>query len=67
MSGVVFSAQLARPTDRRADHVLALAERDTGVYRGSTEGVAPGQWDLIIEGRHGGERMFLSRNRLMLR
>jgi len=67
LSGMVFSARLARPTDRRADHDVGLTERESGVYRGTSEGVAVGQWDLIIEGERGSERMFLSRNRLVLR
>jgi nitrogen fixation protein FixH len=67
ISGAVFSARLARPTDKRGDRAISLAERERGVYRGSAEDVAAGQWDLIIEADHGGERLFMSRNRVMLR
>ena len=66
LAGLVFMAQFARPTDRRADHALVLAEREGGVYRGRVEGVAAGQWELIIQAARGSERVFLSRNRLML-
>jgi nitrogen fixation protein FixH len=67
VSGVTFFARLARPTDKRADHKVALAERGGGVYRGEAADVAPGQWDLIIEADRGAERVFLSRNRVVLR
>jgi nitrogen fixation protein FixH len=67
VTGVAFTARLARPTDRRADQAITLVERETGVYRGVAEDVAPGQWELIIEGDRGSERLFLSHNRLTLR
>lgn len=67
VTGIAFSARLAHPIDRRADHAVILAEHERGIYRGSAEDVAPGQWELIIEGERGSERMFMSRNRLMLR
>jgi hypothetical protein len=43
-----------------------LSEREAGVYRGETEDVAAGQWDLVIEADRGSERLFLSRNRVLL-
>ncbi|MBV8700252.1 MAG: FixH family protein [Bradyrhizobium sp.] len=67
LSGLAFKGLLERPTDKRADLAVALSEIGTGVYRGSACAVAPGQWDLVIEGdAAGGERMFLSKNRVML-
>jgi nitrogen fixation protein FixH len=67
VSGLAFFARLAHPIDRRADHSVSLFEDEPGVYRGTTENVAAGQWELIIEGERGPERMFMSRNRLVLR
>jgi len=67
VSGLAFSGRLMRPIDKRADRALALAERESGIYRGGAADVAPGQWDLVIEADRGGERLFLSRNRVMLR
>ena len=55
-----------RPTDRRADLPVVLAEVGTGVYRGSASMIAPGQWDLVLEGDVAGQRMFLSKNRVIL-
>src|SRR5262249_27469984 len=67
LTGLAFSARLSRPTDQRADHRIALTERERGVYRGTAENVSAGQWDLVIEADRGSERVFLSRNRLLLR
>lgn len=66
VGGVAFSARLARPTDQREDRVFRITQPEAGVYRGDAQNVEPGQWELIIEGMRGTERVFLSRNRLVL-
>ena len=66
VSGVAFLARLARPIDKRADRPVTLAEREAGIYRGEAANVSPGQWDLIIEADRGFERVFYSRNRIVL-
>ena len=66
MSGLKFQGRFERPTDRRADLPVALAETGIGIYRGSAPMIAPGQWDLVLEGDAAGQRMFLSKNRLVL-
>lgn len=66
MSGLKFQGRFERPTDRRADLPVSLAEVGIGVYRGSADAIAPGQWDLVLEGVASGQRMFLSRNRVLL-
>jgi nitrogen fixation protein FixH len=66
MSGLKFQGRFERPTDRRADQVVALAETGMGVYRGTAAVIAPGQWDLVLEGDVAGRRMFLSKNRVLL-
>ena len=66
MSGLKFQGRFERPTDRRADLPVALAEVGRGIYRGSAEAIAPGQWDLVLEGAAAGQRLFLSRNRVLL-
>ena len=67
LSGLKFSGRLERPTDKRVDRAVDLAESGIGVYRGSASDVLPGQWDLVIEGEaRGGARLFLSRNRVVL-
>jgi len=66
VSGLKFHGRFERPTDRRADLPVALAETGIGVYRGSAPLIAPGQWDLVLEGDAAGQRMFLSKNRVLL-
>ena len=65
LSGLQATARLAHPTDRRADLELALHEDASGRVSG-TAMPANGQWDLIIELSRNGERMFRSRNRVVL-
>jgi nitrogen fixation protein FixH len=66
LSGMKFQGRLERPTDRRADHAVELAEVGIGIYRGTVSLVPAGQWDLVIEGDAAGRRMFLSKNRVFL-
>lgn len=66
LSGLKFSGRLERPTDKRVDRAVELAESGIGTYRGSAADVLPGQWDLVIEGEARGARLFLSRNRVIL-
>ena len=66
MTGLKFQGTLERPTDKRADLAVSLAEVGIGIYRGSAPAVAPGQWDLVLEGDSAGQRMFMSRNRVLL-
>ncbi len=66
MSGLTFQGRFERPTDRRADQPVGLTEVGGGIYRGSAQLIAPGQWDLVLEGDAAGQRMFLSKNRVLL-
>jgi len=66
LSGLKFKGTLERPTDKRADTRLELTETGIGIYRGSAAAVAAGQWDLVLEGDARGERMFMSKNRVIL-
>jgi nitrogen fixation protein FixH len=66
LTGLAVSVHLSRPTDKRADRVFALGERGGGRYRGEVSDVSPGQWDVVIEADRGAERLFLSRNRVIL-
>ena len=66
MSGLKFQGRFERPTDRRADLPVTLAEVGIGIYRGSALAIAPGQWDLVLEGVATGQRLFLSKNRVLL-
>jgi nitrogen fixation protein FixH len=65
LSGLRATALLSHPTDRRADQAVALNQDASGRFRGSAERIV-GQWDLIIELSRGAERVFRSRNRVVL-
>jgi nitrogen fixation protein FixH len=67
LTGLTFSAGLERPTDKRADRRIVLAELQTGLYGGKAVDVAPGQWDLVLEADGGGERLFVSKTRVFLK
>ena len=66
VSGVEFTARLARPTDKRADRTVALSPRELGAYRGNVSGLDPGQWDLVTEAEGSAGRLFLSTTRIVL-
>jgi len=63
---VVATAQLAHPTDRRADRMVPMTEGGPGSFRGTTEALV-GQWDLVIELSRDGDRLFRSKNRVLIR
>jgi nitrogen fixation protein FixH len=58
-------ARLVHPTDRRADHIVALHQTASGKFAGTTGAVA-GRWAVEIELSRGGVRMFRSKNRVFL-
>ena len=66
ITGLTFEGRFERPTDRRADLPVTLAEVGIGIYRGSAPSIAAGQWDLVLQGVSAGQRMFLSKNRVVL-
>ena len=66
MSGLKFLGRFERPTDKRADQAVELSEVGIGIYRGIAAAMPPGQWDLVLEGDARGQRMFLSKNRVVL-
>jgi nitrogen fixation protein FixH len=66
LTGLSFSLRMSRPTDKRGDRVVGLSEREAGRYDGRFDDLAPGQWDVVLEATDGAERLFLSRNRVIL-
>jgi len=66
LAGLDAVARLERPTDQRVDQNVALHDSAPGQFRGMIGPVA-GQWDLVIELSRGGERVFRSRNRVVLK
>lgn len=66
LGDVVALVRLAHPTDRRLDQTVEMTADGAGRFRGAATYVA-GQWDLVIDLDRGGERMFRSRNRVILK
>ncbi|EKS31878.1 FixH family protein [Afipia clevelandensis] len=66
LTGLEFSARLERPTDKRADRTVPLTDAGAGIYKGTVAGISSGQWHLVIEGDARGQRVFRSRNRVLL-
>ena len=51
LSGLKFSGRLERPTDKRVDRAVELAESGIGIYRGSAVDVAAGAMGSRDRGR----------------
>jgi nitrogen fixation protein FixH len=66
LAGLEATVQLQHPTDRRADQAVGLSEDTSGHFRGTAVPLA-GQWDVLIDLSRGGERVFRSLNRVVLR
>jgi nitrogen fixation protein FixH len=49
LRGNALHARFERPTDKRKDVDVALAEIAAGTYAAQVGSVAPGQWDLVVE------------------
>ncbi len=49
LAGRDLRARLERPTDARADRLLALTETAPGRYAGRAEALPGGQWRLVVE------------------
>jgi nitrogen fixation protein FixH len=66
LRGLAVTATLQFPADKKLDRRVALIEFSPGEYRADAH-VQPGQWELVIDARQSGERVFRSRNRIILR
>ena len=66
VSGVAASALFARPTDRRLDRTITVGQTAPGHFVGNAD-LAAGQWDLVIELSRQGERLFRSKNCVVLK
>jgi nitrogen fixation protein FixH len=66
ISGLAVTVRLLRPADQRGDRAAELREREPGTYRGEAAGVAAGAWDVEIDAVRAAERLFRSRNRIVV-
>ncbi len=66
IQGLAVTAALEFPADKKLDQRATATEAEPGDYRADAS-MRPGQWDLVIEAKRDGERLFRSRNRIVLR
>lgn len=66
LAGLEAKVSLVHPADSRFDHIIAMQETGAGRFHGTTT-PAQGQWDLVIELLRDGERLFRSKERVILR
>ncbi len=66
LSGLQGVMRLEWPANRALDHEVELVPVGAGRYEAAFGPVPAGQWDAVIELRRNGEKLFLSRNRLMI-
>mgnify|MGYP006272587817 CR=1 FL=1 len=58
---------LAWPADRRLDRKGVISARDGGRYEVELDkALPPGQWDVVVHLQRNGERVFQSKNRILL-
>jgi nitrogen fixation protein FixH len=66
VGGLAVTVRLQRPADQRGDRAMELGEREPGVYRGEAADVAAGAWDVEIDAARASQRLFRSRNRIVV-
>jgi nitrogen fixation protein FixH len=67
ITGLAVTARLAHPALARADHHADLIEISPGSYRAEFSDIQPGAWTIVMEASRRGERVFASRNRVVLK
>ncbi len=66
LAGLEATVSMIHPNDRRLDRPVAMQAGAPGRFSGVVS-PAPGQWDLVIELTRDGERLFRSKERIILR
>jgi nitrogen fixation protein FixH len=66
VSGLDVKARLAHPAFTRADHMMAMIETGPGNYSAAWSDIHPGAWTIVLEADRRGNRVFASRNRVVL-
>jgi len=66
LAGLEATVSLVHPNDRRLDRPVTMQANAAGRFSGVVT-PSPGQWDLVIELSRDGERLFRSRERIVLR
>jgi len=66
LAGLEATVSLIHPNDRRLDRPVTMLANAPGRFSGVVT-PSPGQWDLVIELSRDGERLFRSKERIILR
>lgn len=66
LAGLEATVSLIHPNDRRLDRPITTQANAAGRFSGVVN-PSPGQWDLVIELSRDGERLFRSKERIILR
>ena len=66
MSGLKFQGRFERPTDGAPICRWSSPKSGSASIAAARCAIAPGQWDLVLEGDSAGQRLFLSKNRVLL-
>ena len=66
LAGLEATVSLNHPNDRRLDRTVTMQANAAGHFGGVVT-PSPGQWDLVIELSRDGERLFRSKERIILR
>lgn len=67
VDALAFTARLQHPAKLGADVLGTVEPLGAGRYAGRFDAVEAGQWTLSVEGSRGGERLWRSDNRVILR
>ncbi|MCC2113295.1 MAG: FixH family protein, partial [Hyphomicrobiales bacterium] len=67
VTGVGFTARLARPTTTAEDEIVTLTETSPGIFTGTAPKIETGSWTVTLEADDGSERLYLSRNRITVK
>jgi nitrogen fixation protein FixH len=65
--GLKIVARLAHPAITTADHSAFFIEHRPGIYSVEFPNVQAGAWTVLVEAQQNGERVFASRNRVLLK
>ncbi|WGD29957.1 FixH family protein [Ancylobacter sp. WKF20] len=66
LDGVDLAVELHHPTNRKLDMVLTPSELAAGQWSAPSD-IPAGQWELVIDFTRGGERVYRSMNRIIVR
>jgi nitrogen fixation protein FixH len=66
VNGLDLDVKLAHPVDARLDHPGVMREPEPGRYLVEFGEVRPGVWNLSIEAKKDGARLYLSRSRITM-